>query len=161
MLLESQEHFLLMFPTTAINFIMFFILSREKMGISKREEINEEACSLRQWTESLPLWFPIIPSSWYFHSFYTLYLNPGLLGGTSGNESIYQWRRYKKHGFNPESGRSPGEGNGNLLQYSCLENPMDRGAWWAIIHGVTKSWTWLKWLSMHTSWILAKFTSKE
>ena len=35
----------------------------------------------------------------------------------------------------PESGRSPGEGNGNLLQYSCLGNPMDRGAWWATVHG--------------------------
>ena len=35
---------------------------------------------------------------------------------------------------------SPGEGNGNPLQYSCLENPMDRGAWWATVHGVTKSW---------------------
>ena len=41
------------------------------------------------------------------------------------------------------SGRSPGGGNGNPLQYSCLENPMDRGAWWAIAYGVTKSWTWL------------------
>ena len=37
--------------------------------------------------------------------------------------------------------RSPGEGNGNPLQYSCLENPMDRGAWWATVHGITKSWT--------------------
>ena len=43
----------------------------------------------------------------------------------------------------PESGRSPGEGNGNLLQYSCLENFMDRGAWWVIVHGVTKSRTQL------------------
>ena len=42
----------------------------------------------------------------------------------------------------PVLGRSPGEGNGNPLQYSCLENPMDRGAWWAIAHGVTKSQTW-------------------
>ena len=41
----------------------------------------------------------------------------------------------------PESGRSPGEGNGNPLQYSCLENPMDGGAWWAEVHGVAKSWT--------------------
>ena len=41
----------------------------------------------------------------------------------------------------PESGRSPGGGNGNLLQYSCLENPMDRGAWEATVHGVAKSWT--------------------
>ena len=39
----------------------------------------------------------------------------------------------------PGSGRSPGEGNGNPLQYSCLENPMDGGAWWAIVHGVTES----------------------
>ena len=43
----------------------------------------------------------------------------------------------------PGSGRSPGEGNGNPLQYSCLENPMDRGAWWATDHGVAKSWKWL------------------
>ena len=41
----------------------------------------------------------------------------------------------------PESGRSPGEGNGNPLQYSCLENPMDGGAWWATLHGVAKSGT--------------------
>ena len=39
------------------------------------------------------------------------------------------------------SGRSPGEGNGNPLQYSCLENSMDGGAWWATVHGVTKSQT--------------------
>ena len=41
----------------------------------------------------------------------------------------------------PGSGRSSGEGNGNPLQYSCLENPMDGEAWWAIVHGVTKSRT--------------------
>ena len=41
----------------------------------------------------------------------------------------------------PGLGRSPGEGNGNLLQYSCLENPMDRGAWQAIVQRVTKSQT--------------------
>ena len=41
----------------------------------------------------------------------------------------------------PGWGRSPGGGNGNPLQYCCLENPMDRGAWWATIHGVTKSQT--------------------
>ena len=40
----------------------------------------------------------------------------------------------------PGLGRSPGDRNGNLLQYSCLENSMDRGAWQAIVHGVTKSW---------------------
>ena len=44
----------------------------------------------------------------------------------------------------PGLGRSPGEGHGNPLQYSCLENPMDRGAWWATVHGVAKSQTRLK-----------------
>ena len=43
----------------------------------------------------------------------------------------------------PGSGRSPGGENGNPLQYSCLENAMDREAWWAAVHGVAKSWTWL------------------
>ena len=41
----------------------------------------------------------------------------------------------------PGSGRSPGEGNGNPLHYSCLGNSMDREAWWATVHGVEKSWT--------------------
>ena len=47
-------------------------------------------------------------------------------------------------GLIPELGRSSGEGNGNGLQYSCLRNPMDRGAWWATVRGVTKdTWTQL------------------
>ena len=48
----------------------------------------------------------------------------------------------------PGSGRSPGEGNGNPLQYSCLENPMDREAWRGTVHGVAKSQVW--WSSTHT-----------
>ena len=48
-----------------------------------------------------------------------------------------------------ESGRSTGEGNGNPLRYSCLENPMDRGAWEAAVHGVTKSWTQLSDFHLH------------
>ena len=47
-------------------------------------------------------------------------------------------------GLIPGSGRSSGEGNGNPLQYSCLENPVDRGAWWATVHGVAKSRTRLR-----------------
>ena len=43
----------------------------------------------------------------------------------------------------PGSGRSPGGGNGNLLQYSCLKNSMDRGDWWATVHGVPKNQAWL------------------
>ena len=49
----------------------------------------------------------------------------------------------------PGSGRSPGEGSGNPLQYSCLENSTDGGAWWAIVHGVAKSWTRLSDLHFH------------
>ena len=60
----------------------------------------------------------------------------------------------------PGSGRPPGEGNGNLLQYSYLENPMDGGAWWATVHGVSKSQTRLShftslrfaWQSSHYGW---------
>ena len=51
----------------------------------------------------------------------------------------------------PGSGRPPGEGNSNPLQYSCLENPMDGGAWWATVHGVAQSRTRLKQLSSSSS----------
>ena len=52
-------------------------------------------------------------------------------------------------GLIPGLGRSPGERHSNPLQYFCLESPMDRGAWWVIVHRVTKSQTWLKWLHTH------------
>ena len=57
----------------------------------------------------------------------------------------------REAGLTPGSGRSPGEGNGNPLQYSCLENPVDREAWQAAVHGVGKSWTQLRQLSPHTT----------
>ena len=57
-------------------------------------------------------------------------------GGSDGKESPCN---AGDEGSIPGSGRSPGEGNGNPLQHSCLENPMDRGAWQTIVHGVTKS----------------------
>ena len=53
-------------------------------------------------------------------------------------------------GLIPGSGRSLGGGHGKSLQYSFLENPVDRGAWWSSVHRVAQSWTHLKWLSMHT-----------
>ena len=49
----------------------------------------------------------------------------------------------------PGLGRSSGEGNGNPLQYPCLENSMDRGAWWTTVHGFAKNWTRFKWFSTH------------
>ena len=62
----------------------------------------------------------------------------GFPGGLHGKESACQAGEL---GSIPGSGRCPGEGNGNPLQYSCLENPMDRGAWWATVHGVSKRQT--------------------
>ena len=59
-------------------------------------------------------------------------------GGSDGKASAYNAR---EPGSNPGSGRSPGEENGNPLWYVCLENPMDRGAFWATVHGVAKSRT--------------------
>ena len=56
--------------------------------------------------------------------------NPPANSGDTGNR-----------GWIPRSGRPPGVGNGNPLQNSCLENPMDKGAWWATVHRVTKSQT--------------------
>ena len=50
----------------------------------------------------------------------------------------------------PASGGSPGEGNGNPFQYSCLENSMDRGVWQATVHGVAQSWSWLS--DWHLTW---------
>ena len=66
-------------------------------------------------------------------------------------------------GLIPGSGRSPEGRHGNPLQYFYLENPKDRGAWWATVHRVAQSWTLLKWLSLHApytdvQWIMKQFT---
>ena len=66
--------------------------------------------------------------------------NMGLPQCLSGKEYACNVRDL---GSIPESGRCPGERNGNPLQYSCLENPRDRGAWHTAVHGVAKSWTGL------------------
>ena len=55
-----------------------------------------------------------------------------------------------RFGFPPGSGRCPGGGHGNPLQYSSLQNSMNREVWWAAVHQITKSWIQLKWLSTYT-----------
>ena len=70
--------------------------------------------------------------------FYKIYYLLCFPGGSDGKESAC---KAEDLGLIPEFGRSPGEGNGNPLQYSCLETSMDRGARQAIVHGVTKSRT--------------------
>ena len=74
----------------------------------------------------------------------------GFPGGASGKEQGYQCRDIRDSGSIPGSRRSSGEGHGNPLQYSCQQNFMDRGAWQPMVHGFSKSPTWLKWLGMHT-----------
>ena len=64
----------------------------------------------------------------------------GFPGGSDGKESVSNAGDLSSV---PGLGRSPGEGNGNPLQYSCLENSMDRGAWWVTVHRITKSQTQL------------------
>ena len=65
-------------------------------------------------------------------------LHRGFPGGSDGKESACNTGDLDSI---PGWGRSPGEGNGNPLQYSCLKNSMDRGAWQAAVHGIAKSWT--------------------
>ena len=77
----------------------------------------------------------------------TVELYSGFPSGTSGKESACN---AGDKGLISGSERSPGWGHGNPLQYSCLESPMDRGAWCNTVHRFAKSWTWLNWLSMHT-----------
>ena len=80
----------------------------------------------------------------------------GFPGGASHKEPAF-----KGVGLNPGSGRSPGEGHGNPLQYSCLENLMDREAWWDTVHRVAKSEIQLKQLSTHVFKILKLPTNKS
>ena len=75
---------------------------------------------------------------------YVQILLPGFPGGSVGKESACNAGDTGDVCSISGSGRSPGEGHGNPLQYSCLENPMDRGGWWATVHEVAKSQTRLK-----------------
>ena len=73
----------------------------------------------------------------------------GFPDGASGKEPACQCRRQKRWGFDPWAGTIPGEGNGNPPRYSCLEYPMDRGAWRPAVWGVGKSQTGLKQLNTY------------
>ena len=71
----------------------------------------------------------------------------GFPGGASGKEPPAETEDVRDLGSIPGSGQSPGGKHGSAVQYSCLENLMDRGAWWATVHGVAQIWTRLKQLS--------------
>ena len=93
--------------------------------------------SFSRWRLRLKLFFPSIIKTLLF-GFQLLGIQ-GLLGfpcGSDGKESAWN---IEDVGSIPVLGRFLGEGNGNPLQYSCLENPMERGAWWSTVHGVAKN----------------------
>ena len=90
-----------------------------------------------------------------------MYIVEGLPWWLSGKESAYNAGDTGDPGLIPGLGRSPGGGHGNPLQYSCLENPLDRGAWQATVHRVAKSWTRLKQLSMHTLFYMLQKDSQS
>ena len=98
--------------------------------------------------------FPsVCPSLLFSKRYYHLYGKrsfPGLPWWLRGKGSACRPGATGDTGSIPGSGRSSREGHGNPLQYSCLENPMDRGAWWATLHGVAKSRTQLEQLSIYT-----------
>ena len=77
----------------------------------------------------------------YRRDFYRNYVKSKMNWGLDGEESACS---VGDPGSILGLGRSPGEMNGYPLQYSCLENSMDRGAWWAVVHGIAKTWTWLR-----------------
>ena len=91
---------------------------------------------LQLWTSCICVHLVVVCFCWYLRSF---------PGGPDGTESACH---AGDPGSIPGSGRSTGGRNGTPLQYSCLENPMDRGVWWATVHGVSKQSDMTKWLTL-------------
>ena len=81
--------------------------------------------------------------------------------GPSGSDGKVSAYNAEDLGSIPESERSSGEGNGNPLQYSCLENPMGGGAWWAAVHEVAKEWDITEQLSTHIICLLGSIPGIE
>ena len=115
---------------------------KERERENKKEE-EEEEVNERQKEE----WKLYVHAHFSLH-FQDMIMTQGFQGSPSIKEPSCQCKR---HGFSPWVGKIPGAEHGNPLQCSCLENPMDRGAWQATVHGVAQSQKQLKRLSTHTS----------
>ena len=112
-----------------------------------------------------PSWILLPPPSPYHPSgSFTFFITVsgwvvGFPGGASDKEPSANAGDARDVDSIPGWGRSPGGGLGHPVQYSCLENPMDRGAWWATVHSVAKSRLGLKQLSMQHRWVVKSNTS--
>ena len=116
-------------------------MRRHRIGIESREEAHSPLDGrVRTGKGSI-----VVSPKWSFEKGTE---SNSFLGDLAGKESSCSAGDIGDMGLIPGLGRSPGGEHGNPLQYSCLENLMDRGAWWAMVHGVAKSWTQLKWLNM-------------
>ena len=116
---------------------------------------------LGQWAQQLCVWqLVLLLTIWKTIGSY-LQNVWGFPGGAGGKEPACKCRRHKRRGFHPWVRKIRGGGHDNPLQYSCLEDPMDRGAWGATVHGIGKSQTRPKQLSTHTHMFFKVSTNKE
>ena len=119
------------------------MLQRSRHDVATEQQPIQSDCSR--------VWSPVCKFSKSKTNSGKMYLAPGFPGGSEVKASACN---AVDLGPIPGSGRSPGEGNGNPFQYSCLENPMDGGAWWATVHSVAKSRTRLSHFTLHIGKIL-------
>ena len=125
------------------------LVQTEMSGLSSVQSLNCAWLFATTWTDGrVPRekWHtkPFEAEAWRCVTLSTFYMAKpvtGLPGSTSGKESTCQAEDARDVGSVLGSGRSPGEGNGNPLQYACLGNSTDRRAWWAAAHRITESWT--------------------
>ena len=143
-ILECVAIFLLqgIVPTQGSNahlwYLLHWLVDSLPLSASPRNEISTKSRSIYSLVHRLD-WFQVWWEAHLLHK--ELLSKEDFSGGSNGKQSACN---AGDPGSIPGSGRSTGEGNGNPLWYSCLENPMDRGACWATVHRVSKSQMWLK-----------------
>ena len=140
-------------------------MKQKKQNVTSKKGTGWESklCKLQESRNNLGCFLPYQFISWMTDSYsglnkYYLISEWNLPGGSDGKESACNVGDLD---LIPGLGRSPGERNGNPLQYFCLENNMGRGAWWATVCGVTKSWMRLRDLYSRSEWNLKEPTSRQ
>ena len=120
------------------------------MSLSKLWEMVKD----REAWDAASMWSQGVQQDWEIEQ------QQGFLSGTSGKEPAFNAENIKDAGLIPGLGRSLGGGQDNPLQFGCLDNPMDRGAWQSMVHWVAKNWTRLKPLRMR-GYMQPKYTNVD